>query len=106
MEQATLAMHLIIHAGDAKSKAMSAIAAAREGDPAGAQARLVESAAAMTEAHRRQTDILQESAKDPDQGIIMLMAHAQDHIMNAITTYELAKEICALYARMDTPVAQ
>ncbi|MDR2103493.1 MAG: PTS lactose/cellobiose transporter subunit IIA [Treponema sp.] len=91
------AMQLIVNAGNAKSSAMNAIAQAKRGNWGGMRAALVESDAAMTEAHKEQTDILQRSLDNPCQGMGMLMVHAQDHLMTAITIMDLAREFCELY---------
>lgn len=91
------AMRLIVSAGNAKSAAMNAIAQAKQGNWDGMRAALAESDAAMTSAHEEQTGILQQSLDGSDKGIGMLMAHAQDHLMTAITVIDLAREFCALY---------
>lgn len=101
MNQVELAMQLIVHAGNAKSKVMEAMAFARKNEFAQAQERLQQCNDAMTEAHKYQTDILQNSLENPDEGVIMLMAHAQDHMMNAIIAYDFGVEICALYQRLE-----
>ncbi|MDR1469813.1 MAG: PTS lactose/cellobiose transporter subunit IIA [Spirochaetaceae bacterium] len=91
------AMRLIVSAGNAKSAAMNAIAQAKQGNWDGVRAALAESEAAMTAAHKEQTDILQRSLDEPDKGMGMLMVHAQDHLMTAITVIDLAREFCMLY---------
>ncbi|AEF83994.1 lichenan-specific phosphotransferase enzyme iia component [Treponema primitia ZAS-2] len=92
------AMQLIVNAGNAKSHAMTAISRAKEGKPDQAQQELQESDEAMTIAHRHQTEILQMTLDDPDQGMGMIMVHAQDHLMAAVTILDMAREFCDLYA--------
>lgn len=101
MDHESLAMQLIVHAGNAKSQAMNAIALAKRGELNSAEEKLKESENAMTEAHKFQTEALQQSFEEPDAGVNMLMAHAQDHLMNAITTQTLAVEFIELYGRLD-----
>ncbi|MDR0639420.1 MAG: PTS lactose/cellobiose transporter subunit IIA [Spirochaetaceae bacterium] len=91
------AMRLIVNAGNAKSAAMNAVAQAKQGNWDGMRAALAESDAAMTSAHKEQTDILQRSFDEPEKGTEMLMVHAQDHLMTAITVIDLAREFCELY---------
>jgi PTS system cellobiose-specific IIA component len=91
------AMRLIVNAGNAKSSAMNAIAQAKKGNWEGMRKALAESDAAMTAAHKEQTDILQRSLDEPDKGTGMLMVHAQDHLMTTITVMDLAREFCELY---------
>jgi PTS system cellobiose-specific IIA component len=90
-------MRLIVNAGNAKSSAMNAIAQAKQGNWEGMRAALAESDAAMVEAHKEQTDILQRSLDNPHQGVGMLMVHAQDHLMTTIIVMDLAREFCELY---------
>lgn len=91
------AMQLIVNAGNAKSYAMNAIAQAKQGNWEGVRAAMAESEAAMVEAHKGQTDILQRSLDNPQQEVGMLMVHAQDHLMTSITVIDLAREFCELY---------
>lgn len=101
MDYENLAMQLIIHSGNAKSLAMTAISLAKKNDMVGAREKIKQSEDAMTEAHKFQTEALQKSFEEPDRGVNMLMAHAQDHLMNAITTQTLALEFIELYERME-----
>jgi len=100
MDNESLAMQLIVYAGNARSQAMSAVVLAKKGDVEGAREKIRESEIAMTEAHKFQTEALQKSFDEPDQGVNMLMAHAQDHLMNAITTQTLALEFIDLYGQV------
>ncbi|MDR2079354.1 MAG: PTS lactose/cellobiose transporter subunit IIA [Treponema sp.] len=93
----TRVMNLIVYAGNARSLAMEALAKAKTGDFDGAQVKQDEAAKAMNEAHKLQTSILEESLDRPELTTPLLMVHAQDHLMNAITVLELAKELCELY---------
>jgi PTS system cellobiose-specific IIA component len=97
MMNETQAMNLIVHAGNARSLAMEALVKAKSGDFDGVHAKQEEAAKAMNEAHKQQTAILEESLDHPEATTPLLMAHAQDHLMNAITVLELAKELCDLY---------
>lgn len=101
MDKENLAVQLIVHAGNAKSQSMKAIAFAKKGELSHAHEQLKESDAAMVEAHKFQTEALQHSFDEPDVGVNMLMAHAQDHLMGAITTQTLAIEFIELYERVD-----
>lgn len=102
MDNESLAMQLIVYAGNAKSISMTAITMAKKGNLVEAKEKMKESETAMTEAHKFQTEALQKSFEEPDAGVSMLMAHAQDHLMNAITTQTLALEFIELYERIET----
>lgn len=88
---------IILHGGNGKSLAMEAISLARQGDFTEAEKKLKESEAAINEAHQIQTDLIQNEAKGNKTDLSLLMVHAQDHLMTAITVKDLAKEIVNLY---------
>lgn len=98
MDKEKQSLMLIVHAGDAKSKAFEAISKAKTGQTDQAKQLLKEANEALTLAHTQHTDILQNSCDDLDTSISMLMAHAQDHLMSASVVLDLAKEICDLYS--------
>lgn len=97
MDQENLAMNLIIHAGNAKSLAMEVIKTAKKGKFEEADKQMQEAKRAMHEAHNQQTEILRMSLEHMEEGVSMLMSHAQDHMMNAITTMDMAAEFVDLY---------
>lgn len=97
MDDETAAMELIVQAGDARSCAMEAIAKAKAGDCTAAAEKLKAGRAAMVLAHERQTGILEQSMDNTDFRVSMIMVHAQDHLMNAITVLDLAEEFCVLF---------
>lgn len=96
----TVTMQLIVNSGDAKSKAMEAIDCAKSGDFDGADKMLQEADDALSKAHEYQTDIIQEEASGNIEKITILMAHAQDHLMNAITFIDVAREFIDLYKKI------
>ncbi|MBC6973901.1 MULTISPECIES: PTS lactose/cellobiose transporter subunit IIA [unclassified Bacillus (in: firmicutes)] len=98
----TQAFHLILHGGNARSCAMEAIDYAKRGEFQEAEAKLQEALQELQEAHRLQTELIQKEAGGDKTEITLLMVHAQDHLMNAITVKELASEFVALYKKMST----
>ncbi|STY42998.1 Lactose-specific phosphotransferase enzyme IIA component [Listeria grayi] len=52
---------------------------------------------ALLEAHHSQTALIQGEARGDRTEVSLLLVHAQDHLMNAITFKDLAKEIVELY---------
>ncbi|PLR86322.1 PTS lactose/cellobiose transporter subunit IIA [Bacillus canaveralius] len=88
---------IILYGGNGKSSAMEAIAAAKQGDFEAARSKLLESADALNEAHKFQTSLIQGEAKGEQATVSLLMVHAQDHLMNAITLKDLATEFVDLY---------
>ena len=92
---------IIADAGECKSLAMEAIGCAREGDFNGAMELMKEGGQALSRAHSRQTDLIRaEMTGESRLQVTLLMAHAQDHLMSAVTTRDLAFEIIELYKRL------
>ncbi len=94
-------LKLVIQGGDARCAAMEAIEAAREGKFARAAVLLEQSSRTLASAHSDQTDLLQEDLREGQGSVSLLMVHAQDHLMGAITVRDLAGEIVELYRRKE-----
>ncbi|MFS0638635.1 PTS lactose/cellobiose transporter subunit IIA [Mesobacillus foraminis] len=88
---------IILHGGNGKSSAMEAIAAAKTGNIEGAREKLQEAVNALNEAHHIQTSLIQSEIRGEKTEISLLMVHAQDHLMNAITMKDIAAEFVDLY---------
>lgn len=88
-----LAFELILHAGNAKSKAMEAIYASREKDFITAQKNLEEAEKELNEAHKSQTAMLVGEANGEKLEMNILLVHALDHLSMATVTLELAEEL-------------
>lgn len=92
-----VAFRIISVAGNAKSNAMIAIRAAREGNWAAAEAALKEADANLHEAHDAQSKMLTEEARGISVPVNIILVHAQDHLAGAILTRDLADEFMELY---------
>jgi PTS system cellobiose-specific IIA component len=95
--QMEVIMPLIIFGGEAKSSAIEAIRAAKEGDFETAEERLKAANDAIVQAHHGQTELLTKAANGEDVPVSIYMVHAQDHLMTGIAFVDLAKEIIELY---------
>lgn len=95
MEQ--IVMELVVNGGNARSKAMAAIKAAKGGDFESAKEKIKEANEALNKAHDFQTSLIQKEAAGESLEISLLMVHAQDHLMNAMTVRDLAKEMVFMY---------
>ena len=91
--QMAVIMPLIMYGGEAKSSAVEAIRAAKEGNFEKADER----SKAIVEAHHGQTELLTKAANGEDVPVSIYMVHAQDHLMTGIAFVDLAKEIIELY---------
>jgi len=99
-EQLEAVMGLIIHSGNAKSDAMEAITAAKEGNFEQADQQVKQADEAIVEAHHAQTSMLTNEAQGNAAEITLLTIHSQDHLMTSITFNDLAKEVIDVYRRL------
>lgn len=89
---------LVVNGGDAKGKAIQAIRAAKVGDFEKAELKIKEANESLQKAHEFQTEIIQaETRGEKSDNMSLLMVHGQDHLMNAITTKDLAIEMIEMY---------
>ncbi|MED3622938.1 PTS lactose/cellobiose transporter subunit IIA [Neobacillus thermocopriae] len=93
-------MSLIMNAGNSKSYSMEAIKAAKENDFSLAAEKLKEAETAINAAHSTQTSLLTKEANGEKTEISLLLIHGQDHLMNAITFLDMAKEFVTLYEKV------
>jgi len=95
----TIIFTLITHSGDARSSAMEAISFAKKGEFDQAEESLRNATEKLGEAHKAQTQLIQGEAQGNKTEFSLLLIHAQDHLMNAMTVKDLATEIVELYKR-------
>jgi cellobiose PTS system EIIA component len=88
---------IILHGGNGRSSSMEAIMAAKQGDFKTAREKLQEACDALNEAHKIQTSLIQGEVRGERTEVSLLMVHAQDHLMNAMTVKDLATEFVDLY---------
>lgn len=93
-------MGLIMHGGEAKGFASQAIRAAKEGRIDEAEQLLQDATASLNIAHKSQTQLLAKEASGESVELSLLMVHGQDHLMNALTFIDLAKEFVDLYKQI------
>lgn len=93
-------MQLIVYAGNARSASMEAIQHAKQGHFEAAREALRTAGDELAQAHRIQTGLIQREAAGDRVDVSLLMAHAQDHLMNAMTIKDLATELVEVYQRM------
>ena len=90
-------MGLIVNGGNARSLAMKAIHSAKMGKFDEADAYLEECNNYLVQAHHSQTELLAKEAGGEITEVSLLLVHAQDHLMNAITVKDLAAEMIDIY---------
>lgn len=95
-----ISFQIILNGGNARGLAMEAINDAKSGDFSLAEQKLDEANEAMRLAHRFQTDLIQGEARGEKFDIRLLLIHAQDHLMNAMTVVDMAKEFIELHKKL------
>lgn len=90
-------MKIILHSGNAKSDAFEAIQAAKDHNIELARECMEKANSELTNAHHVQTSLIQAEARGEKAEVSLLLIHAQDHLMNAITFKDLANEFVDLY---------
>ena len=95
-----IAFQLILHSGNAKSLLMEAMYKARDGEFEEARRKVNEAKAELRLAHHSQTSLIQSEAGGQQYKINILLVHAQDHLMNTLTTRDLVEEIIYLHEKI------
>lgn len=93
-------LQIIVNGGNARSYSMEAIQLAKADKIKEARESLVKAGEELAKAHISQTKLIQEEASGNSIEISLLMVHAQDHLMNAITVKDLAQEFIDMYERI------
>lgn len=88
---------IITHSGDARSSSMEAIIHAKKAEFKEAQECIEEAENKLSLAHKEQTKLIQTEAQGKKHDISLLLIHAQDHLMNAVTVKDMASEFVELY---------
>lgn len=93
------AVMLIVHGGYARSLALQAIEAAKEGRFESAAQLQIEATEELNKANRFQKEIISDNLETTQdrQGISLMDIHAQDHYMNALTIIDLAGNFIDLF---------
>lgn len=93
------AVMLIVHGGYARSLALQAIEAAKEGRFESAAQLQIEATEELNKANRFQKEIISDNLETTQdgQGISLMDIHALDHYMNALTIIDLAGNFIDLF---------
>ena len=100
MEMEMAVMEIISRGGDARSSCLKAVRSARNEDFTEADNLLKRGEENLLEAHKVQTMLIQSEIRGEQTEITLLMIHAQDHLMNAITFRDMAIELIELMKRV------
>lgn len=100
-----VAFAIILDSGQARTLIHESFQLMRTAHYLEAQERLDQANDALVEAHKAQTNMLQEYASGTKIEMEIIMVHAQDHLMTTMTLKEVALEMLFLYQRGGETVA-
>lgn len=92
--------NIISHAGDARGYAYEALKAAKTGDMEKAEERLKKAQEELDLAHNTQTKLIQAELNGDSFKASLLMIHAQDQLMTAISEKNLIEEMVDMYREL------
>lgn len=100
VEMEKLVLTIISNSGSARSFAMEAIQYAKKGEFSRSKQCIEDAEEKLAAAHKEQTKLIQAEAQGAKTNISLLLIHAQDHLMTAMTMKELALEIVDLHKKI------
>lgn len=86
-------MKLVVSSGNARSTAIEALRAARDENFEYSDKLMNEADQMILQSHQVQTEMIQNELNGEKVEVGLLMVHAQDHLMNAMTVMDLCKEM-------------
>ena len=92
-ELVSVAMQIILHAGDARIKINEALKAAKEFDFNTAEPCMTEAEQCILQAHKAQTEIIQNESSGKTYPYSLLFTHAQDTLMTINSEYRMASDM-------------
>ena len=92
-----VAMQIILHAGNGRTKAQEAIKFAKLQDFDAAHEALKEAKENIVLAHRSQTTIIQNEAAGKSYQPCLLFTHAQDHLMTITSEVNMTRELVDMF---------
>ncbi len=94
--QEELSFQIILNAGNSRTMSLEALELSRKGNIQKAEQLLKEASLELNKAHEVQTKMLSEYANGVETVSNILLTHAQDHVVMATLTLDLAKELIIL----------
>ncbi|MFC7442492.1 PTS lactose/cellobiose transporter subunit IIA [Laceyella putida] len=91
---------IILHAGNARAFAFEALDAAEAFDFAKAEELIKQADKALAEAHKTQTRLIQAELNGQAGEKSLLMIHAQDHLMTAMSEQKLIERMIRLVKKL------
>jgi len=104
-EMNTIALEIIMQAGDARLCVSGAIKAVACGKFEEADEKLDEAKKHLANAHRRQTEIVQSEGEGNKHEHTLLFMHAQDTLMTIYSEMNMIRQLKAVFERLEHRIA-
>jgi PTS system cellobiose-specific IIA component len=101
----SLALEIIMKAGDARLLVSEALKASARGDFAEVDEKLDEAKRQLAAAHRVQTEIVQSEGEGEKHEHTLLFIHAQDTLMTVYSEMNMARQLKAVFRRYEDRLA-
>lgn len=92
-------MTIILHAGNAKGLLHEGLQSARVGEFEQVDIKIRQASDELLEAHKIQTQFLQDDAKEKIDSVSVILVHAQDHLMTVMSERDLIQEMIEMYCK-------
>ncbi|MBS4536720.1 PTS lactose/cellobiose transporter subunit IIA [Clostridium sp. D2Q-14] len=92
---------IISYAGDAKGTAYEALNSAENFEFEKAEELMKQAQETMREAHKLQTKMIHEEAAGNTVEVNIILIHAQDHLMTAMSEINLIERFIKMYKKID-----
>lgn len=102
----SVAMQIILHAGDARNSAMEALNAVKKEDFKLAKEKIAEAKKSIVLAHNSQTEVIRNEVSGIKYEPCLLFTHAQDTLMTINSEIILAENIVDLFETYDKKLKQ
>lgn len=97
-EEATMiGFEIVAYSGDARCKLLTAIDKAKEKKFDECKALIDQANECLNDAHRAQTELLQQEARGENIEIGFITVHAQDHLMTSILLKDIIYSLLDIY---------
>ncbi|PWC15432.1 PTS lactose/cellobiose transporter subunit IIA [Brenneria corticis] len=106
MNYEEIVINIIVNAGQARSRCINAIEQASIHQFEQAQSLIDLATEDLRIAHQTQTRLIEDEARGVYHPVTLLMVHAQDHLMNALTLKDIARQQIECYRQIFTLAQQ
>lgn len=98
-EVGMIGFEIVSYAGEARSQLLEALNLVQKGEFDQAEELIEKAGKTLSQAHKSQTEVLQQEASGEYSDIGFIMIHGQDHLMTAILLKDVIKHFIELYKR-------